>query len=71
VHWAETALGPDAQCGARATPAASARPTRTTRVRPAAMRGTTHVHNAGAAHGLGRAEGAASRMGELYFNVIY
>jgi hypothetical protein len=37
VHWAEFALGPDAQC-AQPTPAALARTTRTTRARPAATR---------------------------------
>jgi hypothetical protein len=47
VHWAEITLGPDAQCGARPTPAASAWTTRTARARPAATQGT--------AHGLGRA----------------
>jgi hypothetical protein len=58
VHWAEFALGPDAQC-AWPTPAASARPTRTARVRPMASRGTARVHSASAAHGLGQAARAA------------
>jgi hypothetical protein len=40
VHWAEIALGPDAQCGARLM----------------ATRGMAHVCSAGAAHGLDRSQ---------------